>query len=581
MSNIFDMLEKIRELHQEIQSNESAKRECRSYIANNIAYFYKEVSTTQFIELINIYKDCFKNRESNIVDILKSKNIPYTLAYVDSKKEITREAIEELAKSSYRDDELVDSLEYIKLLHHKYDVDLRMHILKGDILRELGEYNGAIDAYKDAKSLKSLDFSANTRIITTYIKKYKKELIIIFSLAIILIIGQFILFNRGIISSRIYNFTVSINEGKHIIEDNDTIVIPLGETVNINIDYNIMPFYGYEGDVIYKIDDESIAKLDENNNLKGEIEGTTSLSIIRDNEVVYTYEIIVVKPKIERLVLSMNEELQKVGDSGKLDVGVIRNYDFDTENKISYKSTDKRVVTVDDNGIVEVVGAGKASIVVTCEGVTAEEEFLISLIVEELIVDYDIDLEVGEEHKLNVEVVTNSDSNNKPKVMFSLEREDDSSESIISMDGNGNIKALREGTQIVKVSCGNLEKSIIVTVNPKDITKIKVENLSSKFQIVDEYLNIDLTWNSLELSDSYEYDIYTKFKGEDVFSIIGTIDGRNTGYSIKYDLSDYDGDGNIEIYVVGRNDKGESKKSNTVNIKFTYDNPNNKERTSI
>lgn len=576
MSNVFDMLEKAKELHKEIDGDEKAKRDCRSYIANNIAYFYREASTAQFIELINIYKDCFKDRESNIVDILKSKNIPYILAYLSYQEEITIEKIKELARESYKEDNLVDSLEYIKLLYHKYDVDLEMCILKGDILRNLGVHNGAVEAYREAKSHKSLDFTANFRIITTYLGKYKKELLIVSTLILVLVVGQFILFDKGLIPSRIYDFNAIVSEGPYITEGENRIIIPVDSTSKIDIEYKVMPFYGYEGQISYKIEDENIATLDENKSLRGISEGATSLSILRDEQVIHSYDIVVAEPKVERIELSIDEEISHVGDSGKIDVKVIRNYDFDIENEIEFKSTDKRVLAVDKDGLVEVVGAGKASIVVTCEDIKAEEEFIINLIVEEIKVDYDIDLDVGEEHKLKVEVITNSEDNKyKPKVMFSLEELEDGSDPIISMDSNGKIKGLREGTQIVKVSCGNLEKSVIVTINPKKIEDTKVENLKASYEIEEHYLNIDLTWDSIGISGPYEYQVYSKFEGEDTFNKLGTVSGNSNSYIIKYDLSNFDGDGNVEIYVIGSSSDGESKKSNIENIKFNYKNPIN------
>lgn len=570
MSNIFDMLDNVREMHKEIYADDKAKRECKSYIAHNIAYFYKELSTLQCVEVIDIYKDCFKDRESNIVDILKSKNIPYVLTYLDSNIEITKKIIEDLARESYDEDELVESLEYIKLLNHKYELDTKMYILKGDILRNLGSINSSIEAYRDAKKLKSLDFTANSRIAITYMSKYKKELSITSVVLISIIVGQYVMFNNGTISTKLYKFSVDINEGNYIMEDENTIVIPLNNTININVDYKKMPFYGNEGEISYKIEDEKIALLNEENKLSAISEGQTYLNVLKDNEVVHTFDIIVAKPKVERIELSLDKDLHEVGDIGHIQTQIIKNYDFEVETNIKYKSTDRRVVVVDNEGTIEVVGAGKASIVVTCGEAQAEEEILISLVVEEINVEDNIELQVGQEHKLEVKVITNADNKHKPRVMFSLDSSDNDVEPVISMDSEGNIKGLREGTQVINVICGRLEKNVVVTVTPKDITTLKVENLTESHEIIDNNLIINLEWDFLDLYSDHKYDIYARFKGEGDFSKIGTASKGYNSYSIEYDLSEYSGNGYVDIYVLGYNDDGESQESKTVSVRFFY-----------
>lgn len=571
MSNIFDILDNIRDMHKEIYVDDKIKRECKNYIAYNIVNFYRELSVTQFVEVIEIYKDCFKNKDSNIADILKSKNIPYILAYLDSNIEITQKIVEQLAKKSYDEDELIESLEYIKLLSHKYEIDINMYILKGDILKKLGGINGSIQAYREAKKLKSLDFTVNCKIVTTYISKYKKEISIVLAAVFTIFIAQYIMFDKGMISTRLYDFQINISEGQHIIESDNSIVIPLDSTININIDYKIMPFYGKEGDISYIIQDDKIAKFNDDNSISTISEGQTSLNVIKDNKIIHTYKIIVVEPKVESIELSIDKELHQVGDTANIQTEIIKNYEFDIDTEVRYRSTDNKVVVVDEDGMVEVVGAGKASIIATCKDVQAEEEIIISVVVEDINVEQEIELEVGGKHKLYVDVITNSDNKYKPKVMFSLEENDDTKNQIISMDSYGNIKAINEGTQVINITCGKLEKSVIVTVKPKNISSLKIENITETHEIIDENLIINLIWESLGINGDYEYDIYAKFKEETDFKLIGTTSKEYSTYSIEYDLSDYTSSGYVDIYVVGRSDDGQSQQSDTVNIKFFYE----------
>ncbi|MEG0844295.1 MAG: hypothetical protein RSF39_09170 [Romboutsia sp.] len=577
MSNIFDMIEKAKILQEESKIDDKKIRECKSYIANNINEFYLEGSITDFVEIINIYNACFKNGESNIIDILKSKNIPYILAYFRYEEEITKDIVENDAYKAYREHDFISGLEYIKLLYQKYNLDLKMYILKGDILRRLDAHNGAIEAYQSAKELKSVDFSANIKILYTYTLKYKKEWIISIALILTLIVGQFILFDTGLIPSKLKDFSINATEGAYAMKDENTIVIPIGGSVNINIDYRVYPFYGYEGLVSYKIGDENIVNIDVNTVLSGIKEGETTLDIIRDGEVVHTYNIFVKKSKVEHINISMNEELTQVGDIGKIEAEVIRDYDFGGQNEVTFKSSNKKVLAVNDDGIVEVVGSGKASIIVACEDYTKEEMFIIGFVVEDIIVDYDVELEVGNFHQLEVDVVVNSNDKKKPQVMFTIEDDETNIEPIISMDSKGKIKGLKEGTQIVKVVCGGIEKSVIVTVTSKDISKYKVENIKCTSQLQDNYLDINVTWDPIYGADISGYEIYTKFKEENIFTKNGSVDKSSSNYLFRVDLKDFSGESSIDIYIVAKSPNGESKISNIESVKFSYEKNNNNE----
>ena len=581
MSDLFDRIERVKDLHQLINVDEKAKRECKSYIANNISYFYSNLDPMQFIEIVDYYKDCFKDRESNIIDILKSKKIPYILGYDNYDGEINQNVIKENALSSYENDELIEALEYIKLLSQKYSLDVEVRILRGDILKELGEYNAAVSSYRSAKELKSLDFSANRKIATTKMLKYKKEIIITTSIIAIAIIGQYILFSTGTISSKFYNFDLHINNGKYIKEDINTVAIPLEGSIDIDISYKIMPFYGYEGKISYKIEDESIAKIDENNKLSGLAEGSTSLNVLKDGEIIHTYNIIVAKSKIEHIRLSVDNDLSSVGDTGKINAEVIRNYDFGEEDVISYKSTNEKVLTVQEDGTVEVVGAGKASIVATCDDLSVEEDFIIDLVIEDLIVEHDVEIEVDESHKLDISVVTNSEGSDHPKVMFELDNSDGNADKIISIDGDGNIKGIKEGIQIVNVSCGDKERSVMVKVNPKTIGNTTVENLKPFYEVKDETLTVGLTWDSIGIADSHEYEVYAKVNSNSEFKKVDTVAGASNGTlssEVKFDLRGFNGVGSIDFYVIATNEDGKSEKSRVVNIQFSHESEKKKEK---
>lgn len=554
MNSSFNMLEKARELHK------NSKRDCKNFIANNINYFYKELSLEQFLEIINMYKDCFKDRESNISDILKTKNIPYILIDLNSTK---KDDILNLAKKYYNNKQLIDALEYIKLLEQKFDVDMYIYTLKGNILKDLKNYNAAINSYQSAKNLKTFDLLSNIKIIETYILKYKKELAIFSSIIVFILIFQFVFFKTGIVSPNFYEFAVKIDNENTIIENENTIVIKKGTTSNVNIDYKFRPSYAKEGNVNYEIDDKNIAVVDKNNDLTGIIEGNTKLNVIRNNHILHTYDVIVANPIVEKLELSMDKNLSQVGDMGKLDVKVTRNHDFNIENNINYESSDEKVIKVDEEGFVEVVGCGKAKVIVECEELISEQEFNINLVVEDLILDYDVEIEVGDEYILNVDLITNSTEENKPRVMFSLENEKDY-KPIITIDSNGKIKGLKEGTQIVNVKCLDIEKSVMVTVKPKDITKQKVSKVDYTSQIINKHLNINLNWD--ELNSDYQYEIYSKFKGEQNYKHITTTQLNNC--TIQYDLTNYNSDGYVDIYIIAKNDKGTSMPSDILNINF-------------
>lgn len=575
------IIEKIKILHAISYGNSNYKNKCRNYILSYLNYFYNKMPIGKFCKIIQYYNDTFRKEENNIIEVLKSKGIPYVLGYntlsihtIES--DIIGKAYESLSKG-----ELTDAWEYSELLNQKYHSGRDLYVLKGDILVALENYNRAIDYYTEAIAEKGIAFDIYIKIINTYILKYKKQLIKGTMVVLIIIIAQFFMFRVGIIPSIINSFELNIKNGVYTMIDSDSVVIPLNETVKVGIDYKLYPFYGNKGFLKYKINDENIAKINKENEIIGLKEGKTSLNIIKNGTKVYSFNIVVAKPSVDDIKLDIESNIKKVGDSSNIDVTVKRNYDFGQMDNIVFESTNDKILKVDKNGSVEAVGIGSASIIVKCDNKQAKKDFDISASVIGIEVNGELEVEVDEVKKLDISIKTNPEGAIHPNVVFKLEKRTNNEyekteelPDIFTIDDKGNLKGLEVGEQNLNIICDNFILPVKVKVNQKSLKNCEVKNLKTDYEIVGNELYVDLSWDNIEVPHS-SYEVYKreKSKGDTEFKFLGRFSYTNEAH-LRYNLSEYSGDSEIEFYVIAKENDEESKKSDIVSVKFNYDNPN-------
>ncbi len=597
------MLEKVKILNASSYVHNNMRMECINYIKNNLNTFYSDLNINKFIEIIGYYNDCFNKSKSNITEVLKSKGIPYILGEGYSNEEyINKGLILKKAEIALLEKRLDDALSHISIIEYKYSMDRDCFMVKGQIFKSLKDYDNAIACFSRIISNDILDFEAILQLNITKCIKYKKVIVGAILVIIILILTQFMLFKNGILPSHVKSYDINVSNGRYIKEYDDSIVIPLGETIDIDLQYKLIPFYGELGDISYTVEDETIISVDGNKKVTGLKTGETNLNVLRNGEIEHTIAFSVVVSKVDSIELNYDNELSYVGDYANVIPRVFREYNFNEENKIIYKSSNESVLTINENGEIKAVGVGVADISVTCDNITVEDEIIINPFVEDIIVDPKIEIEVGDTYKFDLSIKTMPENANHPQVTYELGSSSSdnssyyysttlSSDDILELNNDGSIKAISEGTQEVIIKCGNYTENTTVVVNKKSIQNSKVENLKGTSSINENYLKVELSWDHLNIEDNHSYNIYAKYDDSD-FSLVRNVDCNINDYNSKdskkisetvsFDISDENGSINIPIYVEAINNIGEkSDKSNIVNISVNYKNNNNNNSNNI
>lgn len=152
----------------------------------------------------------------------------------------------------------------------------------------------------------------------------------------------------------------------------------------------------------------------------------------------------------------------EIGTSQLLSVTVIPT--DATDNTFTYKSSNKKVVTVNEIGRITGVGLGKANITVTCGKVSkaftleVTEKSDQEIPAEDIeISDYEEELEVDKTMTLSAKVLP-TDATETELVYES------SDETIATVNSSGEVKALKEGAVTITITAGKVKKQIKLTI---------------------------------------------------------------------------------------------------------------------
>ena len=245
------------------------------------------------------------------------------------------------------------------------------------------------------------------------------------------------------------------------------------------------------GKLTYVSSNESVVTVDDKGNYKavGEGKATITVSFAGDYKYAAAEDVVVEVSvsKIETDITVEEESLElNVGDEG----GIEAELEPVEAGRVTYVSSDESVVTVDSNGNYKAVGEGEATITVSFDG--DYNKYTLSKVVVTVSVskietgvaveDDSLELDVDEEGNIGAEL----DPIEAGKLTYVS-----SNESVVTVDENGNFKAVGEGKAIITVSFdGDYNKYVlsdaVVTVSVSKIeTSIDVEEESLEFFIGD------------------------------------------------------------------------------------------------
>ena len=420
-----------------------------------------------------------------------------------------------------------------------------------------------------------------------------KKIILLCLFIPLLFVAQYYVFKVGVISPMIKGVNIKIIEGEYI-QDIDKYVVKLGDDVVLSAgDYIKIPQYAKDPKIKFSIlDNSKTIKLKDNYKneentviLKALKTGYTSVAVMKNSRVLQKVTILVVDPEVEDLNVCLDGDLKYVGDKAELSSSVQVDYkEFNNTYKVTYESSNENVLRIANNK-VEAVGVGRATIYAKSKDKVEAIRLNIVARVKSIEIDNNFEIEVGEVIQLKPKIITYPRNLRSPKISYKFSQSKLPVQRSVTFEPDGTILGIREGSEKITISCGEGENKRIevITIHVKESTlkNSLIKNLVAKYDIKENKLNINLSWDILngatnydiyiknELSDSSKYELYKSITQEDFLEESNTF--------ISFDIDKDTKEIAYDIYVVGRNEEGTSKPSNIESIRDTIEKEETKE----
>ncbi len=260
-----------------------------------------------------------------------------------------------------------------------------------------------------------------------------------------------------------------------------------------NLTYQLTPNNATENDLIFTSSDSSVAVVNQNGVIQGLKEGnaiitvSSSNGLAKDTTYVSVYkkgtstvvggEAIKTNNYPKSLTVSSQTLNLKLGGSSQLIASVSPE---NSNNQISWSSTNSRVAVVDSNGLVSAVGIGSATIIArTINDITYNVYVLVGNYSKDLksilVTTNYLSLAVSSSKQLAVSF-TPADASNKNVFWTS------SNSSVAVVDKYGVVKAISPGSTIIKATSedgGYTDTAVIEVVNYDNIVEEKTISFDS------------------------------------------------------------------------------------------------------
>ena len=250
-----------------------------------------------------------------------------------------------------------------------------------------------------------------------------------------------------------------------------------GDTSTQKITASISPVTATNTKINWKSDNESIATVDSNGNVRAVGAGTTNITATSDdnNSISATCSITVNKKvvKVTSITISGNKAL-KVGETSQLSATVSPT-DAD-ETGVTWTSSDTTIATVSDTGLVSAVKEGTATITATAKDgskVTGTYELTVNPNVIDVtsvtLSKTSLEMKVGGSAETLTATVAPENANSKDVTWTS----DNTSVATVE---NGTVKAIGVGTATIRASAGGKSATctVKVTKDPVLVTSITI-----------------------------------------------------------------------------------------------------------
>ena len=261
--------------------------------------------------------------------------------------------------------------------------------------------------------------------------------------------------------------------------DNTLLLISVGESRKLSA--TVKPSGATNKEVSWTSNNESVATVDSNGNVKGLKEGSATITVTtKDGSKTATCKVTVSKPAstISVTGVSLNKTSLSLTVGGSQSLSATVSPSNASDKSVSWKSSDTSVATVDGSGNVKAVKAGTATITVTTKdgSKTATCKVTVSKPVSTIAVTgvslnkTSLSLTVGESQSLSA-TVSPSNASDKSVSWKS------SDTSVATVDGSGNVKAVKAGTATITVTTKDGSKTATCKVTVKS-SSVAVTSIS-------------------------------------------------------------------------------------------------------
>ena len=259
----------------------------------------------------------------------------------------------------------------------------------------------------------------------------------------------------------------------------EDIEIIKGKTFKVS--YQINPSDATESKVIaWSSSENSVATVNSEGVITALKEGTTVITGTLKNGMSININVTVKIIPLNDIEISAPEEMLK-GETYDMEI-TPDPIDTTELNNVLYSSSDESILTVDENGKVTALKEGEAKIKVTVGEIEKEITIKVNEIhVEKIQINSLDELTVGNGGKLGVSAYP---ANNTDNLTYTYESSD---ESILTIDKDGNFKALASGTVTITVTASNGQKQTLtvkVMAKPVEDEHTSDENVTNNEDLV-------------------------------------------------------------------------------------------------
>lgn len=348
----------------------------------------------------------------------------------------------------------------------------------------------------------------------------------------------------------------------------------IGNEYVISEELEYTPRYAPEPNIVYKVVDESIVKLD-NGKLIPLTEGETTLEVIYCDKVIKRLILKSIKAEDYIEIINSVSSIKKVGHEETLSFKLSNNYSEKIDDELlTVTSSNEDVIKIDELSDkytynVNAVGEGNATVTIKYKNTIKEIDFEISGVAYSILhkltaiknsgISFDdndsstFKILKGEEVQLSYEIIDNETGNSISKKATNIYTENTDIISVLKdssnyyNDSNYKVLGLSEGKATVIIEYNNIKEYVeIEVVGEKDTIRLGVSEYSL---FVGEDINV-----KYELKSNYETprDDYLSISVDDSSIISATLNTYNKWITIRaLDL------GNTTVRVKYRNNAEE------------------------